>query len=196
MNGFEKRTLKKRKAILDTSLSLFNEYGYKNVTIAQISKQTPVSLETIYNYFGSKDNLKNELIKQIIDDYCMFVEKVMNSSDPILNKLQKILLSKVDFAKQFSPQFITEELHDLNDTDLFGGKEKKQFLHTIILKVVEQGRNEKLITVDVSDEAVAAYIEINQYYITHNLVSTLQISGNNVNLLKEIGSLFLNGLKK
>ncbi|WP_175413037.1 TetR/AcrR family transcriptional regulator [Clostridium sp. AWRP] len=56
MDGFEKRTLKKRKAILDTSLSLFNKYGYKNVTIAQISKQTPVSLETIYNYFGSKDN--------------------------------------------------------------------------------------------------------------------------------------------
>ncbi|AZV58024.1 TetR/AcrR family transcriptional regulator [Clostridium sp. AWRP] len=56
LDGFEKRTLKKRKAILDTSLSLFNKYGYKNVTIAQISKQTPVSLETIYNYFGSKDN--------------------------------------------------------------------------------------------------------------------------------------------
>ncbi|WP_279230789.1 hypothetical protein [Clostridium sp. AWRP] len=42
----------------------------------------------------------------------MFVEKVMNSSEPILNKLQKILWSKVDFAKQFSPQFITEELHN------------------------------------------------------------------------------------
>ncbi|MCB2309390.1 TetR/AcrR family transcriptional regulator [Clostridium estertheticum] len=195
MDGFQKRTMKKRKAILDTSLSLFNQHGYKNVTIAQISKQAHVSLDTIYNYFESKDNLNNELLKQIIDNYCMIVENITNSNIPLTEKLEKMLLSKVDFAKQFSPQFLSEELDDLNNLDLFGGEEKKQFLHNIILKMIEQGENEKIITVDASSEAIAIYIEIIQYYITHNLASTLQISSN-VNLLKEIWALFTNGLKK
>lgn len=195
MDGFQKRTLKKRKAILEASLSLFNQYGYKNVTISQISKQANVSLETIYNYFESKENLKNELLQQIIDEYCSFAQNIFNGDAPVHEKLEKLLLSKVDFAKQFSPRFLKEELHDLNHLDLFGGEEKQQFLHSIILRVVEQGKKEKVITTDVSNDALIAYIDVFQYYITHNLASTLQIS-DDLSLLKEIWSLFLNGLKK
>ena len=195
MDGFQKRTLKKRKAILDASLSLFNQYGYKNVTIAQISKQAHVSLDTIYNYFESKDNLKNKLLKQIVDEYCIFVENITNSNVPLTEKLEKMFLSKADFAKQFSPQFLTEELDDLNNLDLYGGQEKKQFLRDIIQKMIDQGKNEKIITVDASSEAIAIYIEIFQYYITHNLALTLQISRNE-NLHKEIWTLFMNGFMK
>ncbi|MDP4093370.1 MAG: hypothetical protein Q8920_08415, partial [Bacillota bacterium] len=62
-------------------------------------------------------------------------------------------------------------------------------------QIIEQGRNGKIITVDVSSEALTTYIEIFQYYITHNFASALQISNNAV-LLKEVNFLFFNGLKK
>ena len=122
MDGFQKRTLKKKEAILKAALTLFNQYGYKNVTIAKIAKEAHVSLETIYNYFESKDNLKKELLKQIIDDFCFLTESIMKSDLPIAAKFEKLLRSKVDFAEQFSPQFLTEELRELNDLDLFGGR--------------------------------------------------------------------------
>jgi AcrR family transcriptional regulator len=195
MDGFQKRTLKKRKGILDAALVLFNQYGYKNVTIANISKEAHVSLETIYNYFESKENLKKELLCQIIDDFCTLTESIMKSDLPVETKFEKLLLSKVDFGKQFSREFLTEELHELNDLDLFGGEEKKRFLQNVMLQIIEQGRKGKIITVDVSSEALNSYIEIFQYYITHNFASALQIS-NNADLLKEVNFLFFNGLKK
>jgi Transcriptional regulator len=195
MDGFQKRTLKKKKDILAASLALFNQYGYKNVTIANISKEAHVSLETIYNYFESKENLKKELLSQIIDDFCTLTENIMKSDLPIDSKFEKLLLLKVDFGKQFSREFLTEELHELNDLDLFGGEEKKLFLHNVMLQIIEQGRKGNIITVDVSSEALARYIEIFQYYITHNFASALQIS-NNTDLLKEVNFLFFNGLKK
>lgn len=195
MDGFQKRTLKKKKDILAASLALFNQYGYKNVTIANISKEAHVSLETIYNYFESKENLKKELLCQIIDDFCALTESIMKSDLPIETKFEKLLLSKVDFGKQFSREFLTEELHELNDLDLFGGEEKKLFLHNVMLQIIEQGRKGEIITVDVSSDALTRYIEIFQYYITHNFASALQISSN-ANLLKEVNFLFFNGLKK
>ncbi|MDP4093565.1 MAG: TetR/AcrR family transcriptional regulator, partial [Bacillota bacterium] len=178
MDGFQKRTLKKKKGILDAALALFNQYGYKNVTIANISKEAHVSLETIYNYFESKENLKKELLRQIIDDFCTLTGDIMKSDLPVEAKFEKLLLSKVDFGKQFSRAFMIEELHELNDLDLFGGEEKKSFFHDVMLQIIEQGRNGKIITVDVSSEALTTYIEIFQYYITHNFASALQISNN------------------
>lgn len=194
MDGFQKRTLEKRKAILDTSLRLFNKYGYKNITISQISKQAHVSLDTIYSYFGSKDNLKKELIKEIVDEYCDIVNKIVTSEASATEKLEKIILSKLDFSKQFSRQFLTEELKDLNELDLFEGEEKEKFLHNVIEKIIKQGIDEHSITTEVSSQSVLVCFEIVQYYITHNLSSLLQIS-NNESLLKEIWFLFMNGLK-
>lgn len=194
MDGFQKRTLKKKRAILDAAFVLFNQYGYKNVTIANISKEAHVSLETIYNYFESKDKLKNELLNHIIDDFCIMTEELMKSDLPVETKFEKLLLSKVDFAQKFSPQFLTEELHELNDLDLFDGEDRKQFFHDVMLQIIEQGREGKIITVDASSEALTTYVEIFQYYITHNFASALQIS-NNTNLLKEVNFLFFNGLK-
>lgn len=195
MDGFQKRTLQKKKDILAASLSLFNQYGYKNVTIANISKEAHVSLETIYNYFESKENLKKELLSQIIDDFCLQTEGILNSDLSIESKFEKLILSKVDFGKQFSQKFLTEELQELNNLDLFGGEEKKEFLHNVMLQIIEQGRNGNVITVDVSSEALTCYIEIFQYYITHNFSSALEISSHD-DLLKEVNFLFFNGLKK
>lgn len=194
MDGFQKRTLKKKKDILTAAFKLFNQYGYKNVTIANIGKEAHVSLETIYNYYESKEKLKKELLNQIIDDFCTLTENILKSDLPIETKLEKLLISKVDFGKQFSPQFLAEELHEMNDLDLFGGEEKKQFLHNVMLQIIEQGRKGKIITVSASAEALTTYIEIFQFYITHNFASALQISSN-PSLLQEVYFMFFNGLK-
>lgn len=194
MDGFQKRTLKKRKDIMDAAFVLFNEYGYKNVTIANIAKEAHVSLETIYHYFESKENLKKDLLNQIIDDFCFLNEEIMESDFPVKTKFEKLLLAKVEFGKRFSPQFLKEELFELNDLDLFGGEKRREFLRKIMLQIIEQGKRGNIITVEVTDEALMKYIEVFQYYITNNFASAVEIS-NNMALLEEINYLFFNGLK-
>jgi len=194
MNGFEKRSQMKKKAILEKAFELFNQYGYKNVTMAKISKEANVSLGAIYSYFESKENIKKEFLNKIIDDFCILTENILKSDLPVKTKFEKLLISKVDFAQQFSSNFLTEEFHQLNDLSLLGGIEKKHILHNIVDQIIEQGRKGNVITVDVSSEALTSYIEIFQYYITHNFSSALQISAN-ADLLKEIYYLFFNGLQ-
>lgn len=117
----------------------------------------------------------------------------MNSDCSAMEKLEQMLLSKVEYSRQFSQEFLTEELNNLNYTEFFGEKEKTLFLRKMEEMLIEQGIAEHVITTEVSSKAVVTFFEIIQYYITHNFGSMLQMSKDN--LLEELCFLFINGLK-
>ena len=47
----------RRKAIMDTSLEVFSEYGYESASISMIAKKVGISKGLMYNYFESKEEL-------------------------------------------------------------------------------------------------------------------------------------------
>jgi AcrR family transcriptional regulator len=110
MNGFEKRRLKKKNSILITALELFKQYGYRKVTVAEIADKASVSQVSIYNYFKSKENLKQELLIKLMDDYYLEISNILESTDYIELKLEKLLLSMIDIVKRSSMQFLMESI--------------------------------------------------------------------------------------
>ncbi|MCH3922753.1 TetR/AcrR family transcriptional regulator [Limosilactobacillus sp.] len=50
----KKVTAKRRKAILEAAIALFDEQGYENTKITDIAEKAAVSAGLIYHYFGSK----------------------------------------------------------------------------------------------------------------------------------------------
>src|SRR5690625_1864846 len=94
MNGFERRKEMKKTNILDTALRLFLDEGVRSVSVAEIARQAEVSQVTIYNYFESKDNLIEEVIKyylqQVWDEYIDIFEKDISFPD----KVKKIIFDK------------------------------------------------------------------------------------------------------
>ena len=69
MDGYERRRQNKKNAILKAALELFSMYGYNKVSVAEIARKASVSQVSIYNYFNSKENLKQELLIKLMDDY-------------------------------------------------------------------------------------------------------------------------------
>ncbi len=55
----------KRTAILDTTLTLISERGFHNTPMSLIAKTSGVSTGIIYHYFSGKEELINELYKEI-----------------------------------------------------------------------------------------------------------------------------------
>lgn len=51
----------KKKAILESSLTLIKEHGFHGTPMSQIAKNACVAAGTIYHYFDSKDDLIKEL---------------------------------------------------------------------------------------------------------------------------------------
>jgi AcrR family transcriptional regulator len=51
LDGFEKRRNDKKKAIMQTALELFDQYGFDKVTVTEIANKAHVSKVSIYNFF-------------------------------------------------------------------------------------------------------------------------------------------------
>lgn len=58
-------TMKKREAILDTSLKLITELGFHATPMSLISKESKVGTGTIYHYFESKEELIDTLYTRV-----------------------------------------------------------------------------------------------------------------------------------
>lgn len=74
-----------KEAILSTSINLFNQYGFEQVTINQICKEINVTKTAFYYHFKSKDELISEF----------FSFDNMVSNDDLLN-----ILTVTDYAEQ------------------------------------------------------------------------------------------------
>ncbi|MEV0588055.1 TetR/AcrR family transcriptional regulator [Nonomuraea sp. NPDC050310] len=53
----ERKKRQTRQRIHETALGLFVERGFENVTIAEVAAAAEVSINTLYNYFESKEDL-------------------------------------------------------------------------------------------------------------------------------------------
>jgi len=65
MNAKNKEVIDKRKAILKTTLDLISERGFHNTPMSLIAKTAGVSTGIVYHYFSGKEELINELYKEI-----------------------------------------------------------------------------------------------------------------------------------
>jgi TetR/AcrR family transcriptional regulator len=59
----ERERLRHRQEILDTSLKLFSEQGFHNVSMQQLAEASEFAVGTLYNFFDSKESLFDELTK-------------------------------------------------------------------------------------------------------------------------------------
>jgi len=59
----------KRTAILEATLTLISERGFHNTPMSLIAKTSGVSAGIIYHYFANKEELINELYKEIKFEY-------------------------------------------------------------------------------------------------------------------------------
>lgn len=73
------RTAETRQRILDTSLGLFAEHGFKGVSVRDISAAAGVNIAAISYHFGSKQGLYHTIFETVLDeDEGRFAEQLAN----------------------------------------------------------------------------------------------------------------------
>ncbi|MBC2187196.1 TetR/AcrR family transcriptional regulator [Listeria sp. FSL L7-0253] len=159
MNNYEKRTQKKKLAIIQAALTLFGKLGFSDVSIKDIAALADVSQVSIYNYFGSKEALVGECARIIMQDTIALAEETLASEGTFTQKLERAIqlcnaeinlsLSKF-ISKEASkdPQFIKLLVNSINAL-------KKE----IYMKYVTAGKKEKVIDNAISDEVIQLFID-------------------------------------
>lgn len=190
MNGFERRRQRKKKDICKAAFELFCAHGVQKTCIAQIAKKANVSQVTIYNYFGSKENLVKESIKDFLEEKYRQYELLLEEELTFLEIIEKIVFDKSESVRMMNYEFIQTILLEYQDMKLFIDDYYKNKAIPLMIRIIDKGRREGYINKDISNEAFLFYITIFKEAIKqHELISSLSKSA-----MQEIASLFFYGL--
>lgn len=190
MNGFERRTMRKRKDICKAAFELFCSLGDQKTNIAQIAKKANVSQVTIYNYFGSKENLLKESIKDFMEEKLKQYESLLEEELTFLEIIEKIVFDKSESVKMMNNEFIQTLLLKYQDMKQFIDDYYKNKAIPLMIRLIDKGRSEGYINKDISNEAFLFYISIFKEAINqHALISKLSKSA-----MQDLSSLFFYGL--
>ncbi|OPJ58361.1 TetR/AcrR family transcriptional regulator [Clostridium oryzae] len=193
MDGFERRRQHKKDSILNAALVLFKQYGYNKVSVNDIANKASVSPVSIYNFFGSKENLKNQLIETLWSSHFETIMSILKSNDKVQNKIEKFFFTVADYPRNCSMNFLAKSIRNQikSEEDIVTIQLKK--IDDLLLSVLEQGKAEGIINNNISTEAVLGYIEMFRYYFINNTDAAAKCD-NDPGFLKDMISLYLNAL--
>ena len=90
------RELKKartRQHIADTAARLFAEHGYEQVAVSDVAREAEVAEQTVYNYFGTKEQLVTDREQQVQDRLCALIRERPQDVTPALAVREYVLQS-------------------------------------------------------------------------------------------------------
>lgn len=158
MDGFERRKEKKREAIRNAALHLYMHNGIRNVGIVEIAKTANVSQVTIYNYFGSKDELTKDVLIQYLEKYLKEFQFFCQEELPYREKLEQLLLRSASLDSlhiEFIDVFLSDE-PEL--ADIVRSYEAK--LIPLFVAFIEEGKQLGYFNAGLSSETLLFYIHL------------------------------------
>lgn len=159
MNNYEKRTLKKKNAIISSAMALFTKNGFTNVSIKDIATSAEVSQVSIYNYFGNKESLVLECAKLIMNNTINLAEEILISDETFISKIEKALLLCNNQINLSLSTFLSKKaIEDIFFVNIMT-KNINSLKRNIFIKYVEYGKKENAIDNSISNETICLFID-------------------------------------
>jgi AcrR family transcriptional regulator len=153
MDGFTRRKEHSKEDIRRAAEELFARFGAEKVSINDIASKAGVSQATIYNNFGSKENLVREYRDAIVQKIAGSFRGIIVMKKSWLDKFQGFLQSWIDIADR----------SDAQSLDSVGSEIENSFR-----EFIREGKEQGNLRSDLSDEAIMTYIKLFQQGISHN----------------------------
>lgn len=164
MNGFEKRTQAKKNQVLEATFNLMNtDAGIESVTVDEIARHANVGKTTIFKYFGSKENLIQEVFKYFLTQMGESARELMAENKPFEETIIAMSQIKIQFLEKINKQFY----FDLMDYFTKKGDDglslmMQQYVqesYSLMLDLFHRGRKEGKVDLKYSDEFLLIYFQ-------------------------------------
>jgi len=191
MDGFERRTERKKEGIRQAAFELFSAYGVQKVSIAEIAKKAKVSQVTIYNYFGSKDELLRDVTISLLEKRLKEDADVIESDLPFPEKIETYISEKTNELSAMDPDFLKSMMSEDPILRQMAEDFTKNKYIPLLLELIEKGRKEGYIHHHISNEAILIYINMFREGKRSNGLFDIEYSRS---LFKELVTLFFYGI--
>lgn len=133
---FEGNVLSKREMILKAAAEIFSAKGFYGAKIEDIAQMAEIGKGTVYEYFRSKEQLFNELIKAGFNSLEKMLYEGMNKETDLRKKLECLVRTKIVFSQRYRLLARIVALENIPMEDSFRSWLKE--LHMRHLKTIEE----------------------------------------------------------
>lgn len=178
----------KKSMVISVAKELFEQYGYKKVSMDEIAKKSNVTKKTIYTYFKDKEDLFKYFIDEELNHIKVIAEKIKkdnkNFIDRISEGIYKILIYRTN-SKLFN-----NLINDFKNDNSVKHEEFIKMYDSKIIEYIEKEINNeiKLGNIKPCDSHLSAFViyklylsimfeydkNINEKKITNDIISILK----------------------
>ncbi len=174
-------------------MHLFQVHGFRKVTIREIAREAYVSQVTIYNHFGSKDGLVQEVVRDLMLGLMEKYRALIAGDRPFPEKLQHILLLKTDTVGQYGGELVNRVLSNDPEMQEFTQRLYDREIKPMIVSFFDEGRRQGYVNPELSSEAILGYTEI----LRSGLLAKPELLGGSrraARLVRDLMKLYLYGV--
>lgn len=147
----------KKATILEASIRVFAEKGWRNTKIADIAKAADIGKGTVYEYFHSKDELLTATFRYFMTQAETIVAGRLAQIDDPLNRLETYISSWADILESESMDYLEIMLdfwaEGIRSKDRFSSLDlmkvyydNRQFIEQLLEDCISEGRIKKIDT--------------------------------------------------
>lgn len=146
-----------RDALFQAAAETVGEYGYIDTSIARITQRADLAQGTFYNYFGSRQDIFDELLPVLGAKMMLHIRQQVRGATTFLEREEKAFRAFFSFLKRM-PYF----LRILNEAEIFAPKAHKAHFRNItegyIRFLRKAGQNGEIAV--MSDDEIEATVYI------------------------------------
>jgi AcrR family transcriptional regulator len=148
-----------RERIIKASVNLFNRaHDSRRVSLESIAREAGVSPATVYNIFGDRETLIEQVVQKIMLDNLEAVRSVIQSDKSFPEKLRAIAMMKASISGN------EEVLDKLTSADLmlstFVDELYDQQIKPLWIDLIRDGKAKGYVAHDLSEKAVLTYLDL------------------------------------
>lgn len=199
MDGFARRKEQSKEEIRKAAWGLFSQFGVDKVSMMDIANKAGVSQATIYNNFGSKEALVREFIAFAVETLVNGIQKAIEpgrSYDEKMAAFFQFISMMMAGGKPVSTgnPIFTNSLDLQNDPEIKKIRMKaEEEMIALLLGLIEEGKQQGQVDQGLSEEALRIYFTVFMDVFIH--AEFQRQHARHPNLVNELGSLMMNGLR-
>jgi AcrR family transcriptional regulator len=151
----------KRNQIIASTMDLFSRtHNINKVSLEAIAEAAGVSPTTIYNLFGTREDLIFEVVKTISLKNLEKNRGVINSQIPFAQKLAAIINGKRDLLEKFDAELIEKIMNQDPKTRPFIDELYEKEIKPLWMQVINEGKSQGFVDEQTDIQILLVYLDV------------------------------------
>ncbi len=147
--------MKTKERILYGAQELFFKYGIKSITMDDVAKHLAISKKTIYKYFADKDELVEDMTRQLMKKNEIEFDGISKETDNVVDEVFAMMKHMSIMFSQMNPNlFYDMQKFHPKSWSLFKNF-KEECIERMVEESVKRGIEQGLVRPDINTKIVA-----------------------------------------